>query len=391
LDPAAAVRDARAAGELADRIGLEEVSVDLAISAGLARGHLGDRGALEALEAALAKARSAGFTIRMVRCYVNLMTVAVVLRDHRRVDEVAAQALPLLEEIGVSELPRAAIRLARARSLLDRGRWDEALEFPALRQPRWLAEFAVACGIDGLIGVRRGDPAAAGLLEQGWRELKQLVAAESSRHGMIRLARVEAAWIRGDRAAAVAQLREARESGVNRFARSGGELALWGSRLGVELEAPAGSSEPVLLELEGNWRRATGAWLALDAPYEAALAALAGDDRAAREAMTALHRLGAAASARAFARERAAGGARAARGARRSTLANPAGLTLREQEVLSVLAGGASNAEIAAELHLSERTVAHHVSAILGKLGVSSRHEAVDQARLRALLPTSPT
>ena len=105
--------------------------------------------------------------------------------------------------------------------------------------------------------------------------------------------------------------------------------------------------EPVRRELAGDWRGAIDAWRALDAPYEAALAALPGDQRAARDAMSALQRLGASAAARAFARDRALYGASALRGPRRSTLANAAGLTRREQEVLEHVAAGATNADIA--------------------------------------------
>src|SRR5205823_1261262 len=76
------------------------------------------------------------------------------------------------------------------------------------------------------------------------------------------------------------------------------------------------------------------AWRALAAPYEAALAALPGDERAAREAMATLQRLGAAATGRAFARERERRGAASLRGPRRSTLTNAAGLTRREREIL---------------------------------------------------------
>lgn len=76
----------------------------------------------------------------------------------------------------------------------------------------------------------------------------------------------------------------------------------------------------------------------------------------------------------------------ALRGPRSSTLANAAGLTRREQEVLTVLAGGATNPEIATVLHLSERTVAHHVSAILFKLGAPTRTAAVASARDAGLL-----
>jgi DNA-binding NarL/FixJ family response regulator len=143
---------------------------------------------------------------------------------------------------------------------------------------------------------------------------------------------------------------------------------------------------PVRLELAGDWRGAERAWLALDCPYEAALALLDADAAAARRAAAALHRLGAVAGARALARERAARGAPAPRGPRRSTLADPAGLTVRERDVLAALARGATNREIAAALHLSDRTVAHHVSAVLGKLGAHTRTAAVAQARGRGML-----
>jgi hypothetical protein len=121
--------------------------------------------------------------------------------------------------------------------------------------------------------------------------------------------------LRGDHAAAIAHLQAARaSSATGRFARSGGDLAVWAGRYAVAFEAPAGSPTPVLLELAGDWRGAVRAWRELAAPYEAALAAMPGDDRAAREALVTLHSLGASAAARAFVRERAAGGASAPRG-----------------------------------------------------------------------------
>ncbi len=388
FDPAVAIRDAAGALELAEEARLEEARLDVMISVGLARGHRGEPEALTMLGDALRTATQGGLTIRIVRTYVNLITVAVAMREHATVDQVAAEAIPLLEELSVSRLPITAIRFARARSLLDRGRWDEALALAVTRARWWMGEYPVACAIEGLIRARRGDRCAQDLLDQAWAAILELVAAESARHGMIRLALVEGAWLRDDRATATRVLQAARDSPATaRFARSGGELALWGARLGVELEAPAGAIEPIRLELGGDWRGAIDAWRERQAPYEAALAAIRGDARAAREAMAALQRLGATASAKAFSRERAAQGARAARGPRRSTLANPGGLTRREQQVLEILATGASNAEIASRLHLSERTVAHHVSAILGKLEARHRHAALEQARKRGLLP----
>ena len=72
------------------------------------------------------------------------------------------------------------------------------------------------------------------------------------------------------------------------------------------------------------------------------------------------------------------------RGPRRRTRENPAGLTSRELEVLALLTQGLSNAEIAQRLVLSEKTVGHHVSAVLRKLEVPSRARAAAKAgRLR--------
>jgi LuxR family maltose regulon positive regulatory protein len=61
-------------------------------------------------------------------------------------------------------------------------------------------------------------------------------------------------------------------------------------------------------------------------------------------------------------------------------------LTRREQEVLRLLAAGASNQDIAHTLVISLDTVKKHVSNLLGKLGASSRTQAISQARARSLL-----
>jgi DNA-binding CsgD family transcriptional regulator len=70
-----------------------------------------------------------------------------------------------------------------------------------------------------------------------------------------------------------------------------------------------------------------------------------------------------------------------------ATTANPAGLTGRQVEVLGLLAEGLTDAEIAARLSLSAKTVGHHVSALLAKLGVGSRRQAVTVARRLGVVP----
>jgi DNA-binding NarL/FixJ family response regulator len=77
------------------------------------------------------------------------------------------------------------------------------------------------------------------------------------------------------------------------------------------------------------------------------------------------------------------------RGPRAATAANPGGLTAREVDVLVLLSEGLSNAAIADRLVLSKRTVDHHVSAILRKLGVESRTQAGRRARSLGLVPAT--
>jgi LuxR family maltose regulon positive regulatory protein len=76
-------------------------------------------------------------------------------------------------------------------------------------------------------------------------------------------------------------------------------------------------------------------------------------------------------------------------GARRFPVVAPAlvvPLTQREQEVLRLLAEGATNQQIARALVIQLSTVKKHVSNLLSKLGATSRTQAIVQARTRALL-----
>ena len=113
-------------------------------------------------------------------------------------------------------------------------------------------------------------------------------------------------------------------------------------------------------------------------PYHQALALIEADEKSQKEALTILEKLGGGPLA-AIARQRlrAGGTRRIPSGPRPSTNANLAGLTRREVEVLKLLARGHSNSALARRLHVSCRTVEHHVAAILEKLSVRSRTEAV--------------
>ena len=97
--------------------------------------------------------------------------------------------------------------------------------------------------------------------------------------------------------------------------------------------------------------------------------------------MSELTRLGAMAVANKVALRLRELGSPVPRGPRPTTRANPRGLTEREWEIAGLLALGLSNAEIADRLVVSPKTVGHHVSAVLGKLGVRRRAEVAAAMR----------
>ena len=159
-------------------------------------------------------------------------------------------------------------------------------------------------------------------------------------------------------------------------------LGLLVYRAGLITGPPAGLREPELWTMSGEHRRAADSWRDAGAPYNAAWALLDSDEEIdIREARALFEQLGAAVLVARCDDKLRSIGAKVPRGARASTRANVGGLTDREVEVLELLDEGLRNSEIAARLHLSEKTVGHHVSSILAKLGVGSRLEAVRRAR----------
>jgi DNA-binding CsgD family transcriptional regulator len=137
---------------------------------------------------------------------------------------------------------------------------------------------------------------------------------------------------------------------------------------------------------------AVDAWQALGVPYEVATARTllgqalreAGDEPGARAAFAAAAQQFDAIGARLDARLVYDG----------AQPALPAGLTEREAEVLRLLAAGLTNNDIAAQLHLSAKTVSRHLSNIFTKIGVTSRTGAAAFAfehELATPRPAAPT
>lgn len=240
------------------------------------------------------------------------------------------------------------------------------------------------------VRIRRGDGDVRSLLDESLalaRRAGDLPSMHSSA-----VARAEAAWyagrgtdIEGEVSSALDMALAAREP------RAVGELSYWmwkAGRLGTPLDAAAA---PCALEIQGDWKAAHAAWSELGLPYQAALALGGSSDvEHLRMSIAGLAKLGAkAAMAEVTQRMRALGATSIPRGPRPRTRENPAGLTAREMEILGLLAEGLRNPDIARRLFVSQKTVDHHVSAILAKLDVGTRADAA--ARARDLLPTART
>jgi DNA-binding CsgD family transcriptional regulator len=229
----------------------------------------------------------------------------------------------------------------------------------------------------GRLLARRGDPRAADVTAEAWRVAQRgdvLLALAPA--GM---ARIEWAWLSGDLGLAAEQVgllldRTASSGG----ARPRGALLRYLSRAGRPAEPFAGCPDEWAAGLSGDWQAAAAAWERIGDPYEQALElASSGEVAPTLQALETLNRLGAVPAARLVRqRLRELGVDSVPRGPQQATRANPSGLTSRQLDVLVLLVEGLTNAEIAKRLVLSTRTVDHHVSAILTKLGVATRQEA---------------
>jgi len=344
----------------------------------------GDASGWADLDRCLQLALAGGFQEQVVGAYTDLAAMAVSHRHYDQASRYLSAGLTYCEERDLDSW-WLYILAYRARLKFETGNWQGASEDAeaVLRDPRTTPNSRIpALRTLGHLRIRRGDPDASTPLD----EARALAGPtpELQRVGMLAAAYAEAAWLADDREGVLREVQPAYDLVRERQdPRMKGELAAWLWRIGALDQQPRDIAEPYALEISGDSHGAARLWEALGCPYERAnMLAWYGTEAEQREALAILEQLGAAPAAQLLRMKMRAQGVRGIpRRSRKSTRSNSFGLTKRETEILALLSEGLRNSAIARRLFVSTKTVDHHVSAILAKLGVPSRAEAVAVAR----------
>ena len=311
------------------------------------------------------------------RAYTNLSTVSVINRRFGDAERSLQTGISYCQDRDLDSWTHY-MGAWLAVLLAERGNYDEALTQAEviLRRPRLAPTRIMASVVAGVVRVRRGGDGSdlldeATRLAQGTGEPQRLVPVAA--------ARAEAAWVAGDSGAIVAAVELAWPAIVEHPSPWWiGELSWWLAVAGDVRPVPQPVARPFALMLDGAWRKAAEAWEELGCPLWVAQALGQSPDLdAAREAVDILDRIGAPAVREAVLRNRHARGLPIPRGPRPANRTHDSHLTLRELEVLALVAGGLSNAEVSQQLYISEKTVGHHMSSILQKLKQPTRARAV--------------
>jgi DNA-binding CsgD family transcriptional regulator/tetratricopeptide (TPR) repeat protein len=322
------------------------------------------------------------------RAYTNLGETGVITRTFGEADRYLRAGIAYCADHDLDPW-RLNMTASLARSLVEQGRYAAAEQHLAdILRYSDLSPLTrvVALAVTGALAARRGDDNAAAL-----DEALRIAIQTDAELVLVAAARAETAWIAGRLPDVAAEVNRAWAFAVaHPLPWELGELSWWLHVAGEHRQAPIPLARPFALMLAGEHGAAATEWRGLGCPlWQAYALARSPQVREAQECMDVLDRLGGVAVRRAVLRDRHARSLPVPRGPRPASRTNPCGLTAREIEVLGLLADGLSYAEVAQRLFLSEKTVGHHVSAVLRKLGEPTRSRAVAAAVRQGILTPS--
>jgi ATP/maltotriose-dependent transcriptional regulator MalT len=352
----------------------------------------GDRTGLADMRLGLAAAISAGNHVFAIISYVVLVQDLWDLGEFDEVEHVVEEGLDYTREREMDfYVKHLTAHQAKLQAL--RGHWTSAeatlRDLVGARTELEPGSLRYALPDLALLAGKRGTDDAAELMD--WCE--DFAERAGGYYDIVpaALVAIESAWLSGrpERARAPIQ-RILRYEGRGLQTRHRAEVQRWLHRLGQPQENFPDCPDVFAAGLRGDWRAAAGAWQRERAPYHQAMELLdSGDVEATMAALRIFDSLGAGPALQiARRRLRYLGVSQVPRGPQPTTRANPAGLTDRQVEILTMLSSGSTNAEIAARLVVSVRTVDHHVSAVLQKLGLTSRRQAAKAAATLGLAPS---
>jgi DNA-binding CsgD family transcriptional regulator/tetratricopeptide (TPR) repeat protein len=333
------------------------------------------------MQAALDAALSGGHEEQAGRVFALTYLMYSTDLRHGEGEQCYTQAVAYCEEHDIGTFA-VCLQGERTAYLEKIGRWDECMSLAQALLYRYTLSpwnrLKPLCSIAKVMA-RRGQEGFWPYLDEAIESAMRL--GEPDWIMPVGIARTEAYWLEGHLDAAISELGRVSDVSAGLPVAQRGWVALWGRRLTGAMDAI--DLEPFASQVAGDGTHAAELWDQLGYGYDAALALLdTKDETLLRESLARLVDLRAEAAARLVRRTMRDLGIRSIpAGARTATRAHPRGLTTREQQILQLLSEGQSNEEISAALYISVRTVEHHVSAILGKLGVEKRKGAAKEAR----------
>ena len=383
-----AVQWGQRAVEMAVRLGDQEILAHALNNVGAALMHTGDSSGRARLEESLKISLANGLEEHAARAYTNLACRFVDSRAYATAIQYLNDGIHYCLE---RDLDSWTLYMTawRARYHFEQGQWQEATDdaYMVVSRPQVSTVARIrALNILAWVRVRRGDPGALDLLD----EVRNLAMPTREPQSILPtvFARAEAAWLRGNPAQCALETRVGVEASTSRANQwQSDEIRYWLWRSGDLNDLPQDMKTPFALQIAGNWQTAADAWEQLCCPYEQAMALADGDETAQRAALEIMVRLGAGPASDLVRQKLRAKGVRGIpRGPRPTTKSNPAGLTPRQLEVLTLMSEGLQNAEIASRLSTSQKTIDHHVSAVLAKFNARSRAEAVIAAYQQGII-----